>query len=117
MDDLIRRKDIMKVFTISSDGKCIPEVNIDGFCTSVDIRDVKRYIRNVPDITEINGVNIQEAIEKQIAKAVVCEGNDESDWVHCPRCNEIIGDVENVYEYRMDMVYQYCPACGQKLKW
>lgn len=117
MDDLIRRKDIMKVFTISSDGKCIPEVNIDGFCTSVNIRDVKRYIRNVPDITEIDGVNIQEAIEKQIAKAVVCEGNDESDWVHCPRCNEILGDVENVYEYRMIMVYQYCPACGQKLKW
>lgn len=117
MDDLIRRKDIMKVFTISSDGKCIPEVNIDGFCTSVDIRDVKRYIRNVPDITEIDGVNIQEAIEKQIAKAVVADGDDESDWVHCPRCNEIIGINEYVYDIFLENGYQYCPDCGQKIKW
>lgn len=116
MDDLIRRKDIMKVFTTSSDGKCIPEVDIDGFCTSVNIRDVKRYIRNVPGVTEIDGVNIQEAIEKQIAKAVVYEGNDESDWVHCPRCNEILGIVESVWEHFADMGYEYCPECGQKIK-
>lgn len=70
-----------------------------------------------PAVTTIDGINIREAVERQIPQAVVAEGNDESDWVHCPRCNEIIGDVENVYEYRMDMVYQYCPACGQKLKW
>ena len=44
MDDLIRRKDVMKVFTASSDGKRISEIDIDGFCTSVNIRDVKCYM-------------------------------------------------------------------------
>ena len=117
MDDLIRRKDIMKVFTISSDGKRIPEVDIDGFYTSVNIRDVKRYIRNVPDVTDIAGVNIQEAIEKQIAQAVVAEGDDESDWVHCPRCNEILGINEDIYDIFLESGYQYCPDCGQKMKW
>lgn len=116
MDDLIRRKDIMKVFTIANDGSRIPEVNIDNWEVDISIREVKRYIRNIPGVTEIDGVNIQEAIEKQIAKAVVCEGDDESDWVHCPRCNEILGIVEPVWEHFTDMGCQYCPECGQKIK-
>lgn len=117
MDNLIRRKDVMKVFTTSSDGKRISEIDIDGFCTSVNIRDVKCYIRNVPSVTKIDGVNIQEAVEKQIPQAVVADGNDESGWVYCPACDEILGINESVFNaFQESSGYIYCPSCGQKLR-
>lgn len=63
-------------------------------------------------------VNIQEVIDKQIAKAVIAEGDDESDFVHCPRCNEILGINEYAYEsFEDENNPPYCYKCGQKLKW
>lgn len=53
------------------------------------------------------------ALEKQIAKKPICEGDGYSDgnlvydeWI-CPNCN-------NRYEVDYDN-YDYCPNCGQKL--
>lgn len=60
-----------------------------------------------------------EALEKQIPKNVICEGDDESDWVHCPCCNEILGINESVYDAFCDNNYEpiYCHKCGQSLTW
>lgn len=59
------------------------------------------------------------AIKKHIPKVVVCEGNDESDWVHCSCCNEIIGVNESVYDSFCDNNWNpiYCHKCGQSLIW
>jgi hypothetical protein len=60
-----------------------------------------------------------EALEKQIPKKVVCEGDDESDWVHCPCCDEILVINESVYDafYDNDWKSIYCHKCGQSLTW
>lgn len=59
------------------------------------------------------------ALEKQIPKKFVCEGNDENDWVYCPCCDEILGTNESVYNAFSDNDYEYiyCYKCGQSLNW
>lgn len=58
-----------------------------------------------------------EALERQIPKKVVCDGMDESDWVRCPCCNEILGTNEVVYDEFCDNYYDTlcCNKCGQAL--
>jgi hypothetical protein len=78
--------------------------NSNGYinlCTSDDMR---------------NAIN---ALEKQIPKHVISEGNDESDWVYCPCCNEILGVNESVYNAFWDNNWKaiYCHKCGQALTW
>ena len=56
---------------------------------------------------------------KEIPKKVVCDGDDESDYVYCPSCNEILGTNELVYDDFCDNYYEpiYCRKCGQCLTW
>lgn len=60
-----------------------------------------------------------EALEKHIPKQIICEGNDESDWVHCPCCDEILGVNEGVWTAFCENNWEslYCPKCGQSLCW
>lgn len=62
----------------------------------------------------MNAIN---ALEKQIPKKVISEGNDESDWVYCPCCNEILGVNEGVFDAFYDNNWNpiYCHKCGQSL--
>ena len=62
-------------------------------------------------------INVINALEKQIPKKVVSEGNDESDWVHCPCCDEILGVNEGVFNAFWDNNWKpiYCHKCGQSL--
>lgn len=57
------------------------------------------------------------AIQKQIPKKVVSEGDDESDWVYCPCCDEILGVNESVYKDFYNNYWHpiYCCRCGQCL--
>lgn len=56
-------------------------------------------------------------VEKLVAKTAKYEGNDESDFVYCPTCNEILGIDESVFgAFEKSDGYIYCPKCGQKLK-
>lgn len=56
-------------------------------------------------------------IEKQVAKCIIVDGLDESDWVHCPTCDEILGTNDSVFfNFEEHDGYVYCPKCGQKLK-
>lgn len=60
-----------------------------------------------------------EALEKQIPKKVVCDGDDESDYVYCPCCHEPIGSNEIIWEefhYR-DWKQMHCIECGQAMIW
>ena len=62
-------------------------------------------------------MSLRDSDKKQIAMAVKSDGDDEQDWVYCPRCFEMIGDNEWMYDvfyYNKDHVY--CQYCGQKLK-
>lgn len=62
-------------------------------------------------------MSLKDSEKKQIPMVVKREGDDESDWVYCPRCLEMIGNNEWVY----DLFYErknhvFCQYCGQKLK-
>jgi hypothetical protein len=60
-----------------------------------------------------------DALEKQIPKKLISEGNDESDWVHCPCCDEILGVNEGAYNSFCDNNWNpiYCHKCGQAIIW
>lgn len=62
-------------------------------------------------------MSLKDSDKKQIPMTIKREGNDEQDWVYCPKCFEIIGNNESVY----NMFYGrenhvYCEYCGQRLK-
>ena len=59
------------------------------------------------------------ACEKQIPKLVVCDGDDESDFVRCPYCNGYIGSNEMVWLdfYERGWSPMHCQECGQAIVW
>lgn len=63
--------------------------------------------------------NVIKAIDKQIPEQVVCEGDDESDYVYCPCCLNIIGSNENVWEdfFNRNWSSMHCQECGQSMVW
>lgn len=77
------------------------------------------YAGNDEDISPEVLVCCYKAIQKQIPKKPVCEGDDESDWVYCPCCNEILGVNEDVFNsfYCNGWGEIYCHKCGQSLTW
>lgn len=60
-----------------------------------------------------------EALEKQIPKNVISDGNDSDDWVYCPFCNELLGTNESTYNSFCENNWEpiYCHKCGHKLSW
>lgn len=69
--------------------------------------------------TSSDMLNVITALDKQIPKVVVKAGNDESDYVYCPHCDDDIGIIESVRE---DFYYNnwhpiYCQKCGQMMIW
>ena len=60
-----------------------------------------------------------EAIDKQVPKKVICDGDDESDYVYCPNCKTIIGSNEFVWEdfYYREWKTMHCQECGQAMIW
>lgn len=63
--------------------------------------------------------NAIKAINKQIPMQVVLEGDDESDFVYCPNCINIIGSNEIIWEdfFNRNWSPMYCPECGQSMIW
>ena len=47
-DDLISRKELLKKFIVSDNGRRIPEYDIDNFPVEIPIKDVKDIIRQLP---------------------------------------------------------------------
>ena len=63
--------------------------------------------------------NVVVALDKQIPYKVVCDGDDESDYVYCPYCRTCIGSNEFVWQdfYYRDWKPMYCQECGQAMIW
>ena len=62
-------------------------------------------------------MSLKDSDNKQTPMAVQPEGDDESDYVYCPRCLEFIGTNESVYDmFRGRKNNVFCEYCGQKLK-
>ena len=62
-------------------------------------------------------MSLRDSDKKQIPMVVNREGDDEQDWVYCPRCLEMIGNNESIDETFVGRENNvYCEYCGQKLK-
>lgn len=59
--------------------------------------------------TDLTPEEIMELKERDTAKKIV---DYEDDVPECPHCGSL-----HVYYYEEDMKYDYCPECGQRLKW
>ena len=59
------------------------------------------------------------ALERQIPKKVVREGDDDSDYVYCPRCKKCIGFNEDIWDefYIRHWKPMHCQECGQSMIW
>lgn len=62
-------------------------------------------------------MSLKDSDKKQIPMVVKSDGDDESDYVYCPRCLEMIGNNESMYDTFYDREnHVYCEYCGQKLR-
>lgn len=64
-NDLISRKELLKQFTITPDGRKIPEYDVDSFPVTVNISDVKDAIRKAP--TAVDPEKLIEDMKTMIA--------------------------------------------------
>ena len=80
--------------------------------------DCNLYPCDHSDVGDLARVGIK-ALEKQIPKYVVCDGDDENDYVYCPCCNACIGSNEFVWEdfYYREWKPMHCQECGQAMIW
>lgn len=78
----------------------------DYSCGKIEeaIETLSRY-----EVTGLTPQEVQELKERDTAKNVVDYGDDVPE---CPHCGS-----HHVYYYEEDMEYNYCPECGQRLKW
>ena len=88
MSELIDRKELLKCFCITKDGKRIPEVDCDNHEITISIKDIKRIIREQPTVnTRTPMANIVEKLEEE-KERTVCEGVD---CDNCPYTKECWG--------------------------
>ena len=78
-----------------------------------DIRECYVAVMRKDGIYEINGVNVYEALEKQIPKNWIAEdiGDGEYGW-KCPSCKSVFVLMDGTPQ---DNEYNYCPNCGQSM--
>lgn len=79
-------------------------INIDNNYKKIEIEKANKYeVKSVPQEVEIESIN----------RGMNFMGEyDIEICMLCPSCKEIVGDLEEE-----ELYYQYCPNCGQKLKW
>lgn len=84
---------------------------IDDYETAVasEIASAAR-VAGVSDVTVLNKKAILEALEKQIPQQVIMN----QDEILCPTCRY---DMMGLWDYPDVQDPNYCPICGQKLKW
>lgn len=88
--------------------------------THSDIDIVMNALSGTPMVTTAKFADkIQSVLAKEIPIAIVSAGDDESDWVYCPRCGETLGVNEDVYNSFADNSWNpiYCHKCGQAVVW
>ena len=93
------------------------------------------YIIPKNGVFEVNGVDVNLAIQKQIPKKPILKhdasvmhinrGNQPHEWKrlesdnwHCPECDSFVGERVYVHDRHHDQrKKKYCDNCGQKLNW
>ena len=81
MSELIDRKELLKCFCITKDGRRIPEVDCDNHEITISIKDIKRIIREQPTVdtrTPMDNIveKLEELKEKGYAELTMLEVNE-----------------------------------------
>lgn len=92
--------------------KAIDEINrwIDTVGTATIGKGLSYYAELLGCIEDVETVDVNKAIEKQIPKKVIFDW----DACLCPNCKF---DMMGVWDYPDVEDPKYCPMCGQALKW
>lgn len=77
MNDLISRSELLKIFTFNSDGKRIPEYDVDNVPLTVSISSVKLIIRGMPNAFNTEKVIAELEREKDSFHGGIYEGTAE----------------------------------------
>lgn len=99
MSELIDRRELLKCFCITKDGKRIPEVDCDNHEITISIKDIKRIIREQPTVNARTPMaNIVEKLEELKNGASGCNG------VMCENCeyNDICFEGEQSFKVALD---------------
>ena len=98
LDDLIKRKDILKPFVINERGERIPEKDCDNLDIQVPLRTIKKIIKEVPSV------------------------NHEGKWIKslseyydfaCSECRSRAS--RHPFGYNVIWLSKHCPECGAKM--
>ena len=89
--DCVSRKELLKKFTYDYKGEKIPEVDCDNFPTQISFKDVKKWIRELPSVTQ----------ERPRGKWI-----DDGDCIICNKCHKAYGWLS------IKQASNYCPDCG-----
>lgn len=95
----------------------IPDEKIDGGWKRafIDTEEVRKCAMSIYwalkkyEDTGLTPQEIMELKERDTAKKIVNYGVDVPE---CPHCGSL-----NIYYCEENMKYEYCPECGQRLKW
>lgn len=93
-DDVISRRDAMKMFTYNYKGERIPDYDCDNFPVRIDMKTVKKMLGELPS------VNPQESKAGHWI--------DTGSGQQCSECGEI--------QYGYDNYRRYCAYCGAKME-
>lgn len=97
-DDVISRAEAIKRFTYNHKGERIPDYDCDNFSVQIDIKTVKKVLRDLPPVTP------HPKIGRWIKKRVEGRG------IHYGYCSNCDYNVEQRYDFN------YCPNCGAKME-
>lgn len=91
----------------------VSEVSIHHYCCSETLPrvDILIDLAKFFDVTTDYLLGLSDTKKYQKEAQVRYEGFDESDYIYCPICGEIVGCNDEFAEDRPN----YCPECGTKL--
>lgn len=101
MGDLISRKELLKQFTVTPEGRTIPEYDVDAFPVTVDIKDVKDAIRKAP--TVVDPEKLIEDMETMISTfdCPMCSLKDSNYYCADDCDNQLISNLVKLVERRL----------------
>ena len=90
-DDLISRKELLRKFSITDDGRLIHEYDCDNFPTTINLCYVKTIIRNMP--TAFDKENVIEEIREEVSDCYLEYCGKYNNCLQC-RADEAVKIVE-----------------------
>lgn len=109
MSELIDRKELLKCFCITKDGRRIPEVDCDNHEITISIKDIKRIIREQPTVdTRTPMSNIVEKLEEktEFLKDYTKYGNESAEQQEKSYSTMMMYEVADLVDDLIDIVKQ-----------